>query len=66
MKYRQRFSGEACNCTFWRLTEQDLDTAFAALTDLRTTALVIGTYGFFDSQSGKLGAMAARLAIPAI
>jgi len=27
---------------------------------------VDGTYGFFDSQSGKLGAMAARLAIPAI
>jgi len=46
--------------------EQDLDTAFAALADLRTAALVIGTDGFFDSQSGKLGAMAARLAIPAI
>jgi putative ABC transport system substrate-binding protein len=46
--------------------EQDLDTAFAVLADLRTAALVIGTDGFFDSQSGKLGAMAARLAIPAI
>jgi putative ABC transport system substrate-binding protein len=46
--------------------EQDLDRAFATLTDLRTDALVIGTDGFFDSQSAKLGAMAARLAMPTI
>ena len=46
--------------------EQDLDRAFATLTDLRAGALVIGTDGFFDSQSAKLGAMAARLAMPTI
>src|SRR5262245_36477575 len=33
--------------------EQDLDRPFATLTDLRAGALVIGTDGFFDSQSAK-------------
>ena len=46
--------------------EQDLDRVFAALADLRTGALIIGTDGFFDSQSAKLGAMASRLAMPTI
>ena len=46
--------------------EQELDTAFSTLANLRTGALVIGTDGFFDSQSAKLGAMAARLSMPTI
>src|SRR5262245_61588897 len=47
-------------------SEQDFDAALANAIQLRAGALVIGTDAFFFSQSGQLGAMAARHAIPAI
>jgi len=47
-------------------SEQDFDAALANAIELRAGALVIGTDAFFFSQSGQLGAMAARRAIPAI
>jgi putative ABC transport system substrate-binding protein len=45
-------------------TEQDLDTAFATLTQL--SALVIGSDGFFNSRSKLLAALTLRHQIPAI
>jgi putative ABC transport system substrate-binding protein len=36
------------------------------LVQLRAGALVIGTDTFFNSQSGKLGALALRQAVPAV
>src|SRR6516164_11837063 len=47
-------------------SEQDFDAALANAIQLRARALVIGTDAFFFSQSGQLGAVAARHAIPAI
>jgi putative ABC transport system substrate-binding protein len=47
-------------------TEGDLDTAFATLVERRAGALVIGTDGFFVSQSDNLAALALRHAVPAI
>ena len=47
-------------------SEQDFDAALANAIQLRAGALVIGTDAFFFSQSGQLGAMAARHTIPAI
>ncbi len=46
--------------------EGDFDTTFAALGQLRIGGLVIGTDGFFVSQSGYMGALTARYAVPAI
>ena len=47
-------------------TERDLDTVFDAMVQLRAGGLVIGTDTFFNSQSGKLAALALRHHVPAI
>jgi putative tryptophan/tyrosine transport system substrate-binding protein len=47
-------------------TDRDLDTAFAALGQLRADALVIGPYLFFNSRHEQLGALSLRHAVPAI
>ncbi|WP_245286825.1 ABC transporter substrate-binding protein [Bradyrhizobium sp. Tv2a-2] len=44
-------------------TDRDLDAVFAAL---RTDALVIGPYLFFNSRMERLGALTLRYAVPAI
>jgi putative ABC transport system substrate-binding protein len=46
--------------------ERDFDTVFASLRQLRAGALVIGTDGFFFSQSRRLAALSVRHAVPAI
>jgi putative ABC transport system substrate-binding protein len=46
--------------------ERDLDTAFAALVQLRASALVIGADGFFRGRSAQLAALTVRHAVPAI
>jgi len=46
-------------------TDHDLDTAFAALDQLRANALVIGPYPFFSSRA-KLAQLSLRHAMPAI
>ena len=45
-------------------TEPDFETAFATLVRMRAGALVIGTDTFFNSQSGQLGALTVRHAVP--
>jgi putative ABC transport system substrate-binding protein len=47
-------------------TVGDFDMVFATLVQLRASALQIGTDTFFNSQSGKLGALTVRHAVPAI
>src|SRR5450756_1746314 len=47
-------------------TERDFDAVFAKLIQLRAGGLVIGGGPFFTSQSGRLGALTARHAVPAI
>jgi putative tryptophan/tyrosine transport system substrate-binding protein len=47
-------------------SDRDLDTAFAALGQLRADALVIGPYFFFNSRTEQLGALSLRHAVPAI
>src|SRR5438552_9152811 len=47
-------------------SDRDLDTAFAALGQLRADALVIGPYIFFNSRAEELGALSLRHAVPAI
>jgi putative tryptophan/tyrosine transport system substrate-binding protein len=47
-------------------TERDFDVVFAKLHELRADALMISQDSFFNSQSGQLGALSARHAIPAI
>jgi putative tryptophan/tyrosine transport system substrate-binding protein len=47
-------------------SEQDFGKAFAALTELRAGALVIGADGFFVDQSKQLAALALRHALPAV
>jgi putative tryptophan/tyrosine transport system substrate-binding protein len=46
--------------------ERELDTAFAALTQLRASAVVIGTDPLFTSRSQQLAALALRYALPSI
>src|SRR5262249_40109578 len=46
--------------------ERDFDTVFANLAQLRPSALVIGTDGFFISRSEQLAALAVRHAVPAV
>jgi ABC-type uncharacterized transport system substrate-binding protein len=46
--------------------EPDFDKVFAALDQLRTGALVIGTDAFFDGQSERLAALAVHHAMPTI
>jgi len=47
-------------------TERDFDAVFAKLRELRADALMISQDPFFNSQSGQLGALSLRHAIPAI
>ena len=47
-------------------TEQEIDIAFAALSQFRAGGLVIGTDGFFVSRSDQLAALTVRHALPAI
>jgi putative ABC transport system substrate-binding protein len=45
-------------------TEQDLDMAFASLGKLGADGLVVPAEPFFDSQRDRIGALAARYAVP--
>jgi putative ABC transport system substrate-binding protein len=47
-------------------TERDLERAFASLKQMQVGGLVIGSDGFFVSQSEQLAALTVRYAIPAI
>ncbi len=47
-------------------SERDFDAAFANLTQMRAGGLVIGTDGFFVSQSEKLAALTVLHSMPAI
>jgi ABC-type uncharacterized transport system substrate-binding protein len=47
-------------------TVRDFDTVFAKLRELRADALMISQDPFFNIQSGQLGALSVRHAIPAI
>jgi putative ABC transport system substrate-binding protein len=47
-------------------TEGEIDSAFAALAQLRAAALIVGTSELFTRRAEQLGALAARHALPAI
>jgi putative ABC transport system substrate-binding protein len=47
-------------------TERELDTVLANLTQVRASALVIGTDPFFNSRIEQLAALSLRHAVPAI
>jgi putative tryptophan/tyrosine transport system substrate-binding protein len=47
-------------------TEEQLDTAFANLGQLRAGGLVVGAEAFFRTHMGQLAALALRHAVPAI
>jgi putative ABC transport system substrate-binding protein len=47
-------------------TERDFDRVFATLLQLRAGGLVIGTDGFFNTQSEQLATLTVRHAVPAI
>jgi putative ABC transport system substrate-binding protein len=47
-------------------TERDLEAAYAALVEMRATALMIGTSTFFNSHSEQLALLSVRQKLPAI
>lgn len=47
-------------------SEPDIESAFAKLTEMRASALVIGSDALFNSLSKRLGELAARYAIPTV
>jgi putative ABC transport system substrate-binding protein len=47
-------------------SEQEIDTAFMTLVQLRAGALVIGTDAYFNSRSEQLAVLTLRHAVPAI
>jgi putative tryptophan/tyrosine transport system substrate-binding protein len=47
-------------------SEQEIDTAFMTLVQLRASALVIGTDALFNSRSEQLAVLTLRHAVPAI
>jgi putative ABC transport system substrate-binding protein len=47
-------------------TEQELDAAFATLSNLRADGLVIAPDPFFDSQRDRIVSLSARYSVPAI
>jgi len=47
-------------------TEQEIDTAFTTLDQLRAGGLVIGADPYFNSRSEQLAVLTLRYAIPAI
>ena len=47
-------------------SDSDFDAAFAALSRVRASAVVIGADAFFVSRSAQLGALTARHKVPAI
>jgi len=47
-------------------SDSDFDAAFAALSQVRASALLIGSDAFFTSRSAQLGALTARHKVPAI
>jgi len=47
-------------------TESDFDEAFAKVTQLRASGLVIGADAFFTSQQERLAALALKHAVPAV
>jgi putative ABC transport system substrate-binding protein len=47
-------------------SEQEIDTAFMSLVQLRAGALVIGTDAYFNSRMEQLAALTLRYAMPAI
>jgi putative tryptophan/tyrosine transport system substrate-binding protein len=47
-------------------TEREIDAAFARLTELHASGLVIGADNFFNSRSERLAALALRHSVPAI
>jgi putative tryptophan/tyrosine transport system substrate-binding protein len=47
-------------------TEGQIDAAFAALVELRATALVVSVDTFLNNSRGQIVALAARYAVPAV
>jgi putative ABC transport system substrate-binding protein len=47
-------------------TDHEIETAFAALQELRADTLLISPDAFLNTRGGKLGGLAVRHAIPAI
>jgi putative ABC transport system substrate-binding protein len=47
-------------------TEDEIDTAFARLVELRADALVVGTGELFNRRPAQVAALAARYRVPAI
>jgi putative tryptophan/tyrosine transport system substrate-binding protein len=47
-------------------TESQIDAAFAALAELRATALIVSVDTFLNNSRGQIVALAARYAVPAV
>ena len=47
-------------------TESQIDAAFGALVQLRATALIVSVDTFLNNSRGKVVALAARYAVPAV